>query len=333
MRAVTVLGLLAGLLLVTLLVLSRGVDAIWHSATLLGFSGLAAIIAFHLAVIALMGGAWYLLAAGRPDASFFRFVWGRLIRDSAAEALPLSQVGGFVLGARALALTGVSGSFAAASTVVDVTLELIAQLAYTVIGLALLRILHPGSEFAIPVLIGLLVMTVLAGCFLAVQARGAGFVERAGAALIRQFLGRRGAAGGVQDGIRALHARPARLAWATLVHLATWVLSGVETWLTFRLMSVPVSLPEALVIDSLLYAMRSVAFMVPNALGVQEGAMLLLGALFGVTAPAALAFSFIRRARDLVTAVPTLLAWQAVEGRRVWRHNANGVAAIGREAS
>ena len=31
-------------------------------------------------------------------------MWGRLVRDSGSEALPLSQVGGYVLGARALAL-------------------------------------------------------------------------------------------------------------------------------------------------------------------------------------------------------------------------------------
>ncbi len=37
-----------------------------------------------------------------------------------------------------------------------------------------------------------------------------------------------------------------------------------------------------LVIESLLYAIRSVAFFVPNAIGVQEGAYVMLGAGFGL---------------------------------------------------
>ena len=52
--------------------------------------------------------------------------------DRSSELLPLSQVGGYVLGARALTLTGVAGTVAAASTIVDVTLEFVSQLAYTV---------------------------------------------------------------------------------------------------------------------------------------------------------------------------------------------------------
>ena len=37
------------------------------------------------------------------------FLWGRLIRDAGAEVLPVSQMGGCVLGARVVALAGVSG--------------------------------------------------------------------------------------------------------------------------------------------------------------------------------------------------------------------------------
>jgi uncharacterized membrane protein YbhN (UPF0104 family) len=100
--------------------------------------------------------------------------------------------------------------------------------------------------------------------------------------------------------------------------MASWVLSGVETWLTLGLMGAPVSLAVGLVIDSLLYGMRSVAFMVPNAIGVQEGGLVLLGALFGMGPDAALALSFVKRGRDWAIGVPALLAWQAVEGRRAW---------------
>ena len=78
------------------------------------------------------------------------------------------------------------------------------------------------------------------------------------------------------------------------------------------------SVAEALVIDSLLYGMRSVAFLVPSAVGVQEGGLILLCGLFGVGADAALALSLIKRARDLAIGVPALLAWQMLEGRRAF---------------
>ena len=70
-------------------------------------------------------------------------------------------------------------------------------------------------------------------------------------------------------------------------------------------------------IESLLYAIRSVAFAVPNAVGVQEGAYIMLGAAFGLTPETALALSLLKRARDLVIGVPALLAWQVLEGRRL----------------
>ena len=59
--------------------------------------------------------------------------------------------------------------------------------------------------------------------------------------------------------------------------------------------------------------------MVPQALGVQEGGYIMLGALFGLSAEAALALSLVRRARDLVIGLPILLVWQVVEGRRSLR--------------
>jgi hypothetical protein len=73
-----------------------------------------------------------------------------------------------------------------------------------------------------------------------------------------------------------------------------------------------------LVIESLLYAARSVAFAVPNAVGVQEGAYILLGASFGLTPETALALSLLKRARDLTIGLPALAVWQFLESGRLW---------------
>ena len=322
MRFAAVATLLGGLLLLVVLAAAGGAGAVWPSARSLGAGGFALVSMIHLALMAWMGIAWWLLEA-TGIARWPRFAWGRVIRDSAAELLPLSQLGGYVLGARAVTLAGVPGPFAAASTVVDVTVELAAQLGYTALGLALLARLRPASGFVVPGLAAIVAMTGLVVAFVTVQARGIGAAERAAAALARTLLGRGlGGAGLVQARIRALHASWPILLAAGGVHAAAWVLNGVETWVTLRLMDVRLALPEALVIDSLLFGLRSVAFMVPSALGVQEAGLVVLCGLFGIGADAALALSLVKRARDLAIGVPALLAWQAVEGRRAWRGRA-----------
>jgi putative membrane protein len=320
MRNVIILGVLAGTALLTVLVTHYGAHAIAHAVRTIGWDGFAAIIVFHGLLIGLMGIAWWVLGFGRPDARPLRFVWGRLMREAASEALPFSQIGGFVLGARALTLCGVAAAYAAASTIVDVTADLIAQLAYTLIGLALLARLQPENTLVLPVLCGVIVMTVLAGVFAAVQARGAGAVDRAASRLAQSWLGTPiSASGCVKTEIHTLHACPVRLAASASLHLIAWLCNGVEAWLALRLLGAHVTLAEALVIDSLLYGIRSVAFMIPNAIGVQEGGYIMLGALFGVGADVSLALSLVRRGRDLVIGAPVLLAWQMIEGRRAWR--------------
>ena len=85
-----------------------------------------------------LGLAWDAIMPAREARRPWVFVWGRMVRDASANCLPFSQVGGFVFGARAATLHGVSWSLATASTVVDVTAEFLAQLAFTAIGLGIL---------------------------------------------------------------------------------------------------------------------------------------------------------------------------------------------------
>jgi len=117
--------------------------------------------------------------------------------------------------------------------------------------------------------------------------------------------------------IHAIYARPSRLYLGTALHWLAWVASSLEAWLALRLMGATLDIGQVIVIESLLYAIRSVAFAVPNAVGVQEGAYIMLGAAFGLTPEVALALSLLKRARDLVIGVPALIAWQVLESRRV----------------
>jgi uncharacterized membrane protein YbhN (UPF0104 family) len=79
----------------------------------------------------------------------------------------------------------------------------------------------------------------------------------------------------------------------------------------------PIGICEALVIESLLHAVRGAAFAIPGALGAQEGALILLCSVFDIPPEQALALSLVKRAADLVVGVPGLLGWQMLEWGRL----------------
>lgn len=327
MRGLPLFVAIAGLAVIAALVGYFGAGAVIHSLFAVGGLGFAAICAIHLALIAVMGLAWRALL---PGARAGKVMWARLVRDSAAEALPLSQVGGYVLGVRALTLGGVSATLAAASTIVDLTLEFVAQLAYTALGLALLVRLQPETRAAAPVLFGLLVAVAAAFAFVAVQRRGYGYVDRIAQA-IGQGIGKgwaeRSAAGAaaLHAALAAIYRRRTGLWVSFALHLGCWVASAAEVWLALQFAGEPLSWGAVLAIESLLYAIRTAAFVVPQAVGVQEGAYLLLGAAFGLTPEMALALSLLKRARDLVIGLPAIGAWQVIEGGRLWRRRSAAV--------
>ena len=323
MKGLPILAAIVGVAAMAALVGYFGAGAVMRSLLAVGGLGFAAICAIHLALMVLMGIAWRALMPGTP---VWVPIWGRLVRDSGSELLPLSQVGGYVLGARALALAGVSGTVAAATTIVDVTFEFVAQLAYTALGVGLLVQLQPGSAAATPVLVGLAVAIAAAAAFLIVQRHGFDYFDR-----IARILGRgwaeRGAAGAaaLHAALRAIYRHPAGLWLCFTLHLACWVASAAEAWLVLRLAGEPLPFTAVLVLESMLYAVRTSAFVVPNAVGVQEGAYILLGATFGLTPEMALALSLLKRARDIAIGLPTLGIWQALEGGRLWRRRDTAV--------
>lgn len=319
MKHLALVGLVAGFALAAALLIHFGLREVGAALSAAGATGLAAISLLHLVAMAVMGVGWWALAAGRAGTGPQTFVWGRLMRDAGSEVLPLSQVGGYVLGARAVALRGVGAALAAATTIADVTLELCGQVIFTLLGLVLLIRLRPQTELAVPVLIGLGFALVAVAGFLLVQRRGAKQLERLATRLARGWItALSAAASAVQDELHRLYARRVGVSVCFLLHLATWIGSCAEAWVALRLMGVTIGFAPVLAIESMLYAIRSVAFMVPNAIGVQEAAYVMLGAGFGITPDQALALSLLKRGRDLLLGIPPLLIWQLVETRRFW---------------
>lgn len=307
-----------GLALVLYLVMRVGLDAVIAAAVTVGWSGFAGLCFYALGLFVLLGAAWYVLQPDERRSALRVFVWARMVRDAGAEVLPISQLGGIVLGARAAILQGVAAPLAFASVVVDVTTELLAQIAYIAFGVALLSLHAPQTSQAVSLIrifvSGFLLAAVAGALFLAVQRYG----HRVTANLAVRFLpGAAATLSAVAAKLDAIYRSKARVALSSALHLAGWIASAIWTWIAFRLIGAHVDLISALGIESLVYATRSAAAFMPSALGVQEAAYVVLAPLFGTGAEFGLAVSLLKRARDIAMGVPILLIWQAMEGRRV----------------
>ena len=88
MKLFSVLAAVAGLCLIAALVFHFGPHAVTRTLIAVGWTGFAAVCSIHLALMAVMGIAWGVLI---PGTSLWVPVWGRLVRDSGSELLPLSQ--------------------------------------------------------------------------------------------------------------------------------------------------------------------------------------------------------------------------------------------------
>jgi putative membrane protein len=322
MKIATILVAIAGLVLGTAIVGYFGFGAVGEALGAIGWGGFLLVCAYHLAVMAALGLAWFAIVPAHRHLP--AYLWGRLIRDSGSEVLPLSQIGGFIMGARAATLLGPSMTLAFASTVVDVTIEVMAQLGYTLVGLALLVQLRPDATIIYPVAIGIALGLVGILGFVLLQRRGAAFVERLSQRLAASWLpGAAARTKPLQNALDEIYAARGGLVAGFLVHFAGWIASAGEAWLALHFMGVGLSVTAVLTIESLLYAIRSVAFAIPNAVGVQEGAYVMLGAIFGLPPEMALALSLLKRGRDLLIGVPALLAWQILEGGALFRRRAD----------
>src|SRR5262249_55479045 len=128
-----VLGVLAALLIVAW----YGLAAVGDALELAGWTGLAAIALYHFLPLAACGIAWRTLLE-KPRPGVLQFIWIRWLRDAGSDLLALVPGGGEMLGIRAMKLTAVEIGAATATTVVDITVEIMAQIAFIVLGLVVL---------------------------------------------------------------------------------------------------------------------------------------------------------------------------------------------------
>lgn len=320
MRVAVLLLTIAGLVAAIAVVGSVGVAPVLAAIRAIGVAGYLLYVAYTAVVLLLLGIAWRAVAPG--GGALGTYVWARTVREAATDVLPFAQIGGLVVGGRALTARGVPAPLAWASMIADLTTEMASQTLFTLFGVGVLALLlggaaDPGGVLGLAVA-GLGLTVALCAAVVWGQRPLLALAARLGARLLPASVG---SVAGVQATLARIYADPAALLRSFAANLAAWAASGAGAWLALRLMGTSIGVVDVLAIEALIFAVRSIAFVVPGALGVQEGAYLLIAPLFGLDPQTAVALSLLKRARDLTIGVPAILLWQAGEGRRLLASN------------
>jgi putative membrane protein len=313
-----VIAMLVGLAVVIALTAWSGWRLVGEALANVGV-GILVVMLVRIATVSFAGLGWQLLfpRAVRPTA--WRCVLLRFVREGANNLLPFSQIGGDIVGARLLTFSGTPGSLALASVIVDVLLQAATQFVFAICGLAILFALGDHDDLVWAAAPAFIAAAVGLGGFYWVQRHGGQriimfFVDRLARDPDGFFQIRIDA---VYGQLTAIYASRSNLLISAGVHFIGWLIGAAEVYAGFAFMDRPVTWAEALVIESLIDAVRGAAFAVPGALGAQEGGLIVLCALFGIPPDQALALSLVKRAADVALGLPGLLVWQIAEGRRL----------------
>ena len=313
-----VVAWLTGIAALSAVTIWIGLDSIAHAVASVGW-GIALVIVVRAATVSVAGVGWWLLFPTKTRPQLGICVILRFVREAANVLLPVAQVGGDLIGAGLLTLYAVPGALAAASVIVDILVQAATQFLFAVAGLLVLIALGADATVARIAAIGLgLGGLLLAGFYLA-QRRGGQRVLRL---VITRLAGNRqwrvlGTIDAVYQNLAAIYAARSDLVASFVVHMVGWFIGVAEVLIVFACMGHPVSLAEAMVIESLLHAIRGAAFAIPGALGAQEGGLVLLCAIFGIPPEQAIALSLVKRAADVALGVPGLVGWQMLEWGRL----------------
>jgi putative membrane protein len=313
-------GLVAGVGVLAAIIAWQGIGDVAKALGQAGW-GILAIVFLHLPPLWADAMGWRsLFPAGQrpPRRIMLRARW---IGESINDLLPVLQMGGNVVKAWLLVGCGIPVDRAGASVVVDVTIVVLTQILFTFLGIALVAPTLGSGGGLLVVAAGTGIMAILLAGFYTAQRRGFfSIVVR----VARKILGAtqwgtfREGASAIDGEVLRLYGERRALVVAGFWHILSWFLGIGEVWLALRLLGHPVGFGTALLFESLGQAIRTGAFAVPGALGIQEGGYILVGGVLGIQPGIALALSLARRARELLLGLTGLAVWQASTIRRVF---------------
>ena len=312
MKTIARIAFTLGFAVSVALIIREGAQSI---VSLLGHAGWALLLLVPLHVLPLLldVAGWRVLILG--PSRVLALLQIAAIREAINRLLPVANIGGELVGVRLLTRQGIGGTAAAASVIIEVLLILVAQYLFLIVGVACLLDITGSVKAAQALLIA--VAGSLPLILLLIWLLRSGEFFRLIKKLASTLLGSYGRTssllttlGQLDGAIRELASSHGRLARALCWQLAGLISGASETWLALRWLGHPVGLPAALALESLTLAARSLAFVVPAGLGVQEAGLIGVGHVLGLGSDVALALSLAKRMREILFGLPALAAWQ-----------------------
>ena len=321
MRWGQAVALVVGLAALAWMLAAVGFERIGHSVAL-GGRAVPVAVAIHAVQLFLAGLAWFEVVGrgvaeplGLRGRDFARVRW---IREGVNSLLPAAHIGGQVVGVGLLVGRGLAPVRAVVGTILDVVVEVTAQLAVIVIAVGLLFSLRGGQQdWGVWVGAGVAVVAVIVGGIVVALRVGAlRWVEAALQRAAARWPAMEGqwSLTGLNSVLLERQADRRAMARAVLLDMVSWSMGALEVWAILWAMGVSPGLASCFVIESLAMVARSAGFAIPGAVGIQEGGFVLACGLFGINAEIALALSVLKRLRELVVASAAVVMWQL--GRR-----------------
>ncbi|MEL6441451.1 MAG: flippase-like domain-containing protein [Cyanobacteria bacterium J06621_8] len=312
MKKWLLIGWFIGLLLIIFLIISQGIDEIQGVVQDVG-GQIFWLAGFYLIPLLCAALSWFYLFPPRQKPPFLLVMQTTWIGLAINWLLPVAQVGGEIVRTRLLIKRGYPFRTTAASTLGDQTLQIATQALYALLGLGLFLFHWQDLQLILAIIGGVFYLSLLGFIFYRVQKAG---LFKAIASLSKRILplsrqeNLAETANQVDLAVKQMYGRTPQLALAFAWRLGFRLVSAGEVWLTMNWLEHPVSLWEALILESLGQAVRSAAFLIPGGLGAQEGGLMLIGTALGVPSSISLSLSLCKRFRELILGIPGLIAWQ-----------------------
>jgi putative membrane protein len=317
-RFPTILFTFIGTAVFAWLLMREGGSGIFTVFSLVGLN-IFWIVAYRIIPINLDSLGWHQLFIKGKRPNFADFITAKWLAESVNTLLPVGQLGGHYLRARIIGKKNMVVNEAGATVMVDFTIGLWTQIIFTILGLTLL-LTQTGQRYAgTGIFIGLLVAFIAVSTFFFSQKAGLfGFIAY-GVNRVNWLLRKKksnnlaGNALNLDRKITEIYGRKNNLFNCLSWRLAGWIAKSGENWLFLYFAGVPVSIQNAIILESISTAFRSAAFFIPGGLGVQDGSLLFIGSLLGLGPDNILALALAKRIRELAIGIPGLLWWLKIE--------------------
>jgi uncharacterized membrane protein YbhN (UPF0104 family) len=303
--------LVAGLILLAFLIREIGAASVLDNLRLVGWGIVPIVLQEALSYTANTVGWLAAFPSPRAPIPFVQLLAARMSGDAVNYVTPTATLGGEFVRTRFLRGQA-TGTALVASVAVAKLSQTVAQIAFVIVGLAIILDDTPLPDpIHYGLLAGLAAFSALTVVLLFVQRRGMfvpalRVVQRLGILARAPELMRR--LQHLDEEIAGVHADGnGAFALSAASFFVGWAMGVVEIYLILWFLGVPVSVHRALTIEVLSVAIDGMLFFVPFKAGTQEGGKVLIFTLLGLDPAKGLAVGILRRIRELIWAGVGLL--------------------------